>query len=101
MSKLFVITDPAFDGPTNMAIDEALLETVAAGALPAVLRFYRWTPATLSLGYFQGYRLREEHSASRNSPIVRRASGGGAIMHDHELTYSIVLNREHRLAKNA
>lgn len=92
-----LICDGPADGVWNMAVDEALLETVGDGptsnaarvGMPAaVLRFYRWSPATLSLGYFQGASERAGHAASRDCPWVRRASGGGAILHDHELTYS-------------
>lgn len=78
------------DGPglgcRNMAVDEVLLETAAAG-IPT-LRFYQWQEPTLSLGYFQSLEDRELHPASRHCPVVRRSSGGGAIVHDHELTYS-------------
>ncbi|MEK6249942.1 MAG: hypothetical protein N2C12_17290, partial [Planctomycetales bacterium] len=55
-----------------------------------VLRFYRWEPATLSLGYFQRYVDRNFHAASLPCPVVRRSTGGGAILHDRELTYSMV-----------
>jgi lipoate-protein ligase A len=72
----------------NMALDEALL----AGAVDtAVLRIYQWSPATLSLGYFQRAADREQHEASRECDLVRRPSGGGAILHDRELTYCLVL----------
>lgn len=97
MMETRLICDGPADGVWNMAVDEALLETVGDGptsntarvGMPAaVLRFYRWSPATLSLGYFQGASERAGHAASRDCPWVRRASGGGAILHDHELTYS-------------
>ncbi|TWU41983.1 Octanoyltransferase LipM [Novipirellula artificiosorum] len=70
-----------------MAIDQALLEAVDGGTAP-VLRFYRWTEPTLSLGYFQKASNRNRHSASQALTMVRRATGGGAIVHDSELTYS-------------
>ena len=72
-----------------MAVDEALLESAHGEDL--TLRFYQWSPATLSLGYFQHYEARATHAASLECPIVRRASGGGAILHDRELTYSLVV----------
>jgi len=78
--------DTPHSGPRNMAVDEALLE----GGRP-VLRFYAWSEPTVSLGYFQRYADRESHPASRLCPVVRRRSGGGAIVHDRELTYSLVL----------
>lgn len=73
-----------------MAVDEALLNASAARGL-ATLRFYQWSEPTLSLGYFQAYDDRQTHAASRDCPCVRRHSGGGAIMHDRELTYSLAL----------
>lgn len=99
--KLTLIIDPPLDGLTNMAVDEALLAQAAAGELGAVLRFYQWSPATLSLGYFQRYAERVEHPPSEHCAIVRRASGGGAILHDRELTYSLVLPAGHPLAARA
>ena len=81
-----------------MAIDQAILESTAATGEPT-LRFYRWTPATLSLGYFQKFEDRENHSASANCPTIRRASGGGAIVHDDELTYSLCVATEGQMAK--
>jgi lipoate-protein ligase A len=80
-----------------MAADEALLESVAADG-PCTLRFYQWEEPTLSLGYFQTYVDRQQHAASRDAAIVRRASGGGAILHDHELTYSFAVPSRHPLA---
>ncbi len=72
-----------------MAFDEALLETAAS----ATLRCYRWDRPTVSLGYFQ------EHDAVRGAlaaavtdvpPLVRRITGGGAIWHEHEITYCLI-----------
>lgn len=82
------------DGPWNMAADEVLLENAVDGE--AAIRFYGWDPATLSLGYFQAYedRLRDPELAAW--PWVRRATGGGAIIHDHDLTYAIAIPASHR-----
>ncbi len=73
-----------------MAADEALLESVASTDRPA-LRFYTWEPATLSLGYFQPSAGRLATEALAVLPYVRRPSGGGAIVHHHELTYALAL----------
>ena len=73
-----------------MAVDEALLETAAAGG-GATLRFYEWSEPTLSLGYFQQSAERSSHRATRDCPLVRRQTGGGAILHDVELTYSLAV----------
>jgi lipoate-protein ligase A len=72
-----------------MAVDSALLEGAAAGV--GAFRWYRWSRPTLSLGYFQSVRERNQHAPSRGCPLVRRMSGGGAIVHDRELTYSLVV----------
>src|SRR5690242_18095105 len=85
-----LLIDSAVDGPRSMAIDEALLESAAGGG-PLTLRFYQWSEPTLSLGYFQRYEDRSLHPASLDCPIVRRPTGGGAILHDKELTYSLAL----------
>ena len=72
-----------------MAVDEVLLESADAGV--ATLRFYQWSEPTLSLGYFQSAADRQQHVASRELAVVRRSTGGGAILHDAELTYSLAL----------
>ncbi|CAN5461889.1 hypothetical protein BH24GEM3_BH24GEM3_24960 [soil metagenome] len=74
-----------------MALDEALMHSVRAGA-PPVLRFYRWTPRCLSLGRNQPGRDRYdlERLAARGTEVVRRPTGGRAVLHDRELTYSVI-----------
>jgi len=83
-----------------MAVDEALLEAADADGI-ATLRCYRWSTPTLSLGYFQRADECRGHAASLGCPMVRRASGGGAILHDAELTYSLALPTADRLAAAA
>jgi lipoate-protein ligase A len=78
------------DGPANMAVDEVLLETAAASGV-ASLRFYGWTEATLSLGYFQPAAVRSSNSLLAELPFVRRPSGGAALVHHHEVTYALAL----------
>lgn len=78
----------------NMAIDESLLRSTPERQ--GTLRFYGWEPAALSLGYFQKLADRNQHAASQQLTLVRRASGGGAIVHDRELTYSIALPNQNR-----
>ena len=80
-----------------MAVDQAILES-ANETGQTTLRFYQWTPATVSLGYFQSINDRDGHSASVNAPLVRRATGGGAIVHDRELTYSLCVPSRSRWA---
>ncbi len=77
-------------GAWNMSVDQALLESVEATRVP-VLRLYQWSAPTLSLGYFQKVAEREQHAASQTAQTVRRSTGGGAILHHRDLTYSIAL----------
>jgi lipoate-protein ligase A len=79
-----------------MAVDEILLEGAVAGQCS--VRWYRWDQATLSLGHFQSPQDALADSRLRNLPIVRRLSGGGAIVHHHELTYSCAVPARHPLA---
>ena len=72
-----------------MATDEALLESAVHGV--AALRFYGWSAATLSLGYFQSEGSRHADPRLAKLPLVRRASGGAALIHHHEVTYSLAL----------
>ena len=83
-----------------MAVDEVLLAHAIDTGI-ATLRLYQWSEPTLSLGYFQRYDDRFQHAASRDAAVVRRQSGGGAILHEHELTYSISLPADHPLAHHA
>jgi len=92
-----VLRDPPAAGAWNMAVDEALLEEVRL--LGPTLRLYMWSPATLSLGYFQAWEDRRLHPPSLSCPVVRRPTGGGAILHDAELTYALVLPAEDAWAK--
>jgi lipoate-protein ligase A len=87
-----LLNDPPAGGAWNMAVDEVLLDGVATGAVPPTLRFYRWTPACLSLGYFQPLDVVNlDGCRELGVEIVRRPTGGRAILHDRELTYSITL----------
>lgn len=80
------------DAATNMAVDEAILLAHADGRVPATLRFYGWQPAAVSLGYFQRAADEIDRAACREQgiDIVRRLTGGRAVLHDAELTYSII-----------
>ncbi len=92
------IIDGSADGPDNMARDEAILQVVSRGHAPPTLRFYQWSPPTISLGYFQLYA---DYAAlappAGQLPVVRRLTGGGAILHDLELTCSLTLPLDHPL----
>ncbi len=91
-----LIVHPRMEGRLDMAIDEALAEAVGAGESPAVVRLYGFSPPTLSLGRFQ--RVRDRYSpellAADGVTLVRRPTGGHAVLHDNELTYSVMLSKE-------
>jgi len=78
------------DAYTNMAIDEAIFAMREKLGLPATLRFYAWKPAAISIGYFQKIEdpSLEEYKRQKIT-IVRRFTGGGAILHRNEITYSL------------
>ncbi len=77
------------DGAANMAADEVLLEAAESGT--ASLRFYGWSRPTLSLGYFQAEAGRRLDPRLAELSWVRRATGGGALIHHFETTYALAL----------
>ncbi|MCK0472578.1 biotin/lipoate A/B protein ligase family protein [Halalkalibacter sp. APA_J-10(15)] len=81
----------------NMALDEALLEWHSKGMIPPTIRFYGWNPATLSIGYFQ--KVEKEINLAKVKEyglgFVRRPTGGRGVLHDQELTYSVIVAEEH------
>lgn len=78
----------------NMAIDYAILVANSKNLVPPTVRFYGWNPAAISIGYFQS--LLDEIDLDKcnelNVDYVRRITGGGAVFHEDELTYSIVIS---------
>ncbi|MGD9856671.1 MAG: biotin/lipoate A/B protein ligase family protein [Planctomycetaceae bacterium] len=87
--RLLVDQKPA-SGGWNMAVDAVLLET-ALSTGRATLRWYRWEEPTLSLGHFQAADDQAIGERFAGVPKVRRLSGGGAILHDQEWTYSLAV----------
>jgi lipoate-protein ligase A len=86
-----LICSPPADGATNMAADEAILRAIAAGRVPPTLRLYAWEPACLSLGRAQSLAdVDMEALRTAGFDLVRRPTGGKAILHVDELTYSVV-----------
>ncbi|KSU63615.1 octanoyltransferase [[Bacillus] enclensis] len=81
----------------NMALDEALLDWHSEGKIPPTIRFYGWDPATLSVGYFQKVEKEINMEAVREHGLgfVRRPTGGRGVLHDEELTYSVIVSEEH------
>lgn len=87
-----LIRSGALSGAENMALDDALLHSVATGVSAPVLRLYRWRPATLTLGYGQRGSSQVNLQACRRHGIdvVRRCTGGRAVLHDREVTYAVI-----------
>ncbi|MGG4549408.1 biotin/lipoate A/B protein ligase family protein [Rossellomorea marisflavi] len=81
----------------NMALDEALLDWHSEGKIPPTIRFYGWDPATLSIGYFQKVEkeINMENVKKHNLGFVRRPTGGRGVLHEHELTYSVIVSEDH------
>ena len=75
----------------NMAVDEAIMLAVARGEAPATLRVYEWRPPAVSVGRFQEFEGHVDLQACRERgyDVVRRPTGGRAILHDDEVTYSV------------
>jgi lipoate-protein ligase A len=91
-----VIVDPApLTGTVNMAIDGALLRAAVEQPAAPVVRIYQWSEPTISLGYFQTHDTSSSTEALNDCPRVHRLTGGGAILHHHDLTYSCVVPRTH------
>lgn len=85
-----LITEPA-SGAWNMAVDEAIATLAAQGESPPTLRFYQWQPGTVSLGRHQSAaEIDSDRLQAQGYDLVRRPTGGRAILHIDELTYSIM-----------
>jgi len=84
------------DGRTNMAVDEAIMVAVAEGQAPPTIRMYGWEPFCLSTGYAQSMLKEIDIDACRAAGIdyVRRPTGGRAILHGDELTYSLLVSQD-------
>lgn len=98
MSEVWRFIDSKKQGPAyNMALDEALLNWHSEGKIPPTIRFYGWEPATLSIGYFQrvAKEIRMEAVREKQLGFVRRPTGGRGVLHEHELTYSVIVSEAH------
>jgi lipoate-protein ligase A len=92
----YIITE-AMSPAMNMAVDEAILIKHSEGKVPPTVRFYTWNPATLSIGYFQKAEKEIDMEAVKRNGLgfVRRPTGGRAVLHDQELTYSVIVSESH------
>ncbi|MEA3346124.1 MAG: biotin/lipoate A/B protein ligase family protein [Chloroflexota bacterium] len=91
-----LLEDGSADGASNMALDEAILLAVAEDRAPSTLRFYTWQPPCLSVGYAQPLTRDFDPKACRRRgyDLVRRPTGGRAVLHIDELTYSVTLPQD-------
>ncbi len=95
-----LIYDREHDGAANMARDEAISRAASAGAQPPTLRLYGWVPPAISLGQSQRIASVDEAACAANGVgIVRRPTGGLAILHTDELTSSVALPIDHPIAE--
>jgi len=80
-------------GALNMGVDQTVLEEVSAGKALPTLRLYHWAPSCVTIGYFQSMVEEIDLAAceARGIDAVRRVTGGGAVFHDAEVTYSLVV----------
>jgi len=93
MNTWRLLYTPPSNGAWNMAVDEAILEHIQNGEAKPTLRLYAWNPPCLSLGHAQPFAdVDVERLKSRGWEVVRRVTGGRAILHTDELTYSVIGN---------
>ena len=91
-----LLSTPPAPGAWNMAVDEAVLESIGRGEALPTLRLYAWAPACLSLGVVQPYAdVDAARLKARGWEVVRRITGGRAILHTDELTYSVAGPADH------
>ena len=97
MKQWYFINSGPCSPSFNMALDEALLNWHSEKLIPPVIRFYEWNPATLSIGYFQKVHqdIDIEAVSRQGLGFVRRPTGGRAVLHEHELTYSVIVDEEY------
>ena len=82
------------DGTTNMSIDEAIMYAVKEKKSPPTLRFYGWSPPCVSIGYMQNIdEIDLEICREKGYSLVRRLTGGRAVLHIDELTYSVIASQ--------
>ena len=87
-----LIEDGLTDGYMNMAVDEAIFIACGKGLAPKTIRFYGWSSPFISIGYFQktGNLFKQERLKELSLKLVRRPTGGRAVYHEDEITYSVV-----------
>lgn len=98
MGETWSFIDSGYNSPAfNMALDELMLEWLSKGEIGPTIRFYGWSPAGISIGRFQdaGKKIDFGQAAAYGAETVRRQTGGRAVLHDQELTYSVAVPETH------
>lgn len=82
------------EGAKQMALDEAILEARSQNLVPDTLRFFTWQPPAITIGFFQSLKQEIDTARAKKQKveIIRRYTGGGAILHQHEITYSLIIS---------
>ena len=97
--RLIIELEPQ-DAYTNMAVDEALLDGQIGGGSPSTIRFYSWRPPAISLGYTQEIATIDLESCRISGiGLVRRITGGRAILHEDDFTYSITAREDNPIVQ--
>jgi lipoate-protein ligase A len=98
-----LIKDSYNNGFINMAVDEAIMIAHKNGLVPPTIRFYQWSPPAVSLGYFQDLKKEINVKVCQDIgiDIVRRPTGGKAVLHDQELTYSFIIKENDPLVNDS
>jgi len=98
--KWRLILSPPDDGFSNMAIDYSILKSVSKNLIPT-LRIYSWEKPTVTIGYFQSVKdeVNLDYLKKNNIDLIRRITGGGAVFHDQEITYSFAIPISHKFMK--
>jgi len=91
MDKWRLIVSEPLPGAMNMALDEAVMMAVSCGMAHPTIRFYQWSTPCVTLGYFQSLEKEIDLSACQKAgvDVVRRLTGGRAVLHYREFTYSL------------
>jgi len=97
--KLLILDDPGLAGSRNMAVDACLVRMAERGEFDIALRTYTWQPHTVSLGRLQkgSGGIDRQRLSAQGFGLVRRPTGGRAVWHGRELTYSVTAGSRHPL----
>jgi lipoyl(octanoyl) transferase len=90
MQELRLLDTGKGDAWFNMAVDEAILDSINKGTSPLTLRFYGWSRPAVSIGYFQSIE-KIKNKLTKKVDFVRRITGGGAVYHSTDITYSLII----------